>query len=300
MFGKPRDPVSSNATPEAREKRHPFRWVAFAFLLLGVLVYIPSVASLMFLVAALAICPIRRFRNTDFMRRLEEFVASFGVHKNLVFNIAAAILFVLGALVTPSKSTTTRSAPKASGSELVRVTDDIEYSYDPVDIFDYVTCSDPDAKLEVTDDVVAHKVGTQVVTFKISQGFLRNSEQDVELTVRDTCPPAIKLTEDSVQIMAGDRYDPSSNIKAVADPVDGELAQVQKEPTRKKGEVGLDRLYDEGWYLVSPADTDKVGEQEITVTAVDQHGNEATASFTLTVTDPFEGVHFTKKTSGLE
>jgi hypothetical protein len=300
MFGNPKNVVDGDATSQPKRKLHPFRWISFVLLVLCGLVFIPSAASLVFLLAALLICPIRRFRELDFIQRVEAMAAVSRMNTNFVINVIATALFFIGVLVSPSQTETTRSAPKADSAGLITVTGDIEYSSDPVAIFDYVTCSDEGAKLEAEDDVVANKVGTQVVTFKISRGFLRSSRENVELTVRDTQAPTVELAKDSVEIMAGDKYDPTSNVKAVADPVDGDLAAVQEEPKAKKGEVGLDRLYDEGWYLVSPADTSKVGEQEITVTAVDQHGNRATASFMLKVGDPFEDTTFKQTTTDLE
>ena len=300
MFNKSQSGADGKAPTRTRAKRHPFRWVAFVFFVLCVSVYFPSIASLVFLLAALLICPIRRFREVGFMQRMEGDVASFGLPTNLVVNVVATALFLLGTMIAPSSSGATRSAPRQTNDGLLSVTGDIEYSHDPVNIFDYVVCSDQKAKLEATNDVVASEVGSQVVTIKISRSIFRNSEEDVELIVRDTQSPTIELTEDSVEVMMGDPFDATSNVKAVTDPVDGELAEVQEEPRAKQGEVGLDRLYDEGWYLVSSADTSKVGEQEVTVQAVDQHGNEATASYQLKVVDPFEDVHFNKKTSDLE
>ena len=300
MLGKSRGAASNDTVSQSKEKRHPFRWVAFVFLTLCVLAYFPSLASLVFLVAALLICPMRRFRSLDFMQRMEALVASSGMHANLVLNIAATIVFLIGAMIAPTSSEATRSAPKATNDGLINATSEIEYSNEPVAIFDYVVCSDEDAKLEVTDDIVANKVGPQVVTFRITRGFFRNSEESVELTVRDTQAPTVEFAADSIEIMAGDEFDPSTNIEMVADPVDGELAEVREEPIAQKGEVGLDCLYDEGWYLVSPVDTNKVGEQEISVTAVDQHGNKATSSFKIKIADPFEGIQFKQKTSELE
>lgn len=300
MFFKSKDRAHNDTVSEPREKCHPFRWIAFAFLALFVLAFFPSIASVLFLVAALIICPIRRIRELDFMQQMEGAIASHGLPTNLVLNIAALAVFLLGSMLAPDTSETTRSAPKGASDSLLSVMGDIEYSKDPVNVFDYVVCADEDAKLEATDDVVASKVGSQVVTFKISRGFFRKSEEGVELTVRDTQPPTIEFVEEGVEIMAGDTFDPSSNIGMVADPVDGELTEVKEEPQRKQGEVGLDRLYDGGWYLVSSADTSEPGEQEVSVTAVDQHGNETVASFELVVADPFEDVHFNKTTSKLE
>lgn len=300
MFDKSEDKASNDTALRPKGKRHPFRWIAFVFLALCVLVYFPSIASVLFLLAALLICPVKRFRELDFVHQLEETVASRGLSTNLVLNATAAAVFLFGVMVTPDTSDTTRSVPKATNDGLLSVTGDIEYSSDPVNVFDYVVCADEGAKLEATDDVVASKVGTQVVTFKISRGFFRNSEEDVELTVRDTKAPTIEFAEDSIEIMAGDSFDASSNVKVVADPVDGELAEVQEQPTKKNGEVGLDRLYDEGWFIVSAADTQTVGEQEVTVLAVDQHGNETTKTFELKVNDPFEGVRFNRTITKLE
>ena len=298
MFNKPGKPVDPSATPQPKVKRHPFRWAAFILLALCVAVYFPSAASLVFLVAALLICPIQRFRQLSFVQQVEGKLASLGLPTNLVLNIAAALVFVFGVMITPTTGAT-RSAPTATGS-LLYAASDIEYSHDPVNIFDYVVCTDAKAKLEATDDIVASKVGNHTVTFRVSRGLFSNSEESVEFTVRDTQPPVIELAEDSVEVTMGDSFDPSSNVTSVADPVDGELAEVQEEQQARKGEPGLSRLYDEGWYLVSSADTSEAGEQEITVWASDQHGNEATASYQLTVVDPFEGLHFNKTTSVLE
>lgn len=308
MFNRFRTKASSDANasannvaaPRPKAKRHPFRWLAFVFLMLCVVVYFPSVSALAYLAAAVLICPIARVRQLELVQRLEGAVLSLGMPTNLAINVLAAVLFTLGAMASPGVSETTRSAPSTSGNDLLRVLDDIEYSHDPVNVFDYVACADESAKLEATDDVVASKVGSQTVTFRISRGFFRRSEETVELTVRDTQAPTIELDKDSVEVMMGDPYDASSNIKAVVDPVDGALAMAEEKPTAKSGEIGLDRIYDEGWYYVDSIDTSEAGAQEVTVWAADQHGNEVTETYELTVVDPFEGVHFNKTTSVLE
>lgn len=296
MFNKPRN----NTTTPQLSTYHPFRWIVFLFSVLGVRAYFPSVAAVAFLFVALLVCPIQRVHELDFMKRMEDTVSSLGMPTNRAINVVAAVLFFLGVMSAPSNTEPKRSAPQTSGNELLSVTGDIEYSFDPVNVFEYVVCSDENAKLEATDDIVASRVGPHTVTFRISCGLFRNTEEDVELVVRDTQAPTIEFVEDSVEVEMGDAYDASSNVQAVVDPVDGELVEVEAEPTERNGQVGLDRLYDEGWYLVDEVDTSRAGEQEVSVRAVDQHGNETTASFALAVVDPFAGVSITAASSELE
>lgn len=95
------------------------------------------------------------------------------------------------------------------------------------------------------------------------------------VTNTDKVAPVIKLKKETVEIIEGDTYEPTDNIKSVKDDFDGDITKVDSKPT----ETGT------AYYLIdsSKLDTSKAGEYKVKVTAVDKAGNESTKEFTVKV-----------------
>ena len=97
-------------------------------------------------------------------------------------------------------------------------------------------------------------------------------QKDVKITVKDTKKPEITLKKDKVTITAGDKLDLKDNVKAVKDPVDGDLKYSDKE------------LKKSGYYISKgKLNTKKVGTYEVIVKAFDTNGNKTEKNFKVIV-----------------
>ncbi|MDO4807665.1 MAG: hypothetical protein Q4A07_10500 [Coriobacteriales bacterium] len=156
------------------------------------------------------------------------------------------------------------------------------------------------AEFEVAGDVNATIVGTQELPVRISEGPF-SKETSVAITVKDTQPPVITLKAPSLTTEMGSTPKVSDVVTSVADPVDGELKLLKSEPKARGSKPGAEKFYDEGWYLVDfPESVGEAGSYTIGVTACDQHGNKASQTLSLDVTDPLDGVTLEAKTDVLE
>lgn len=156
--------------------------------------------------------------------------------------------------------------------ELSANTTVLEYSDKATDATKLVTCSDADASITASP-LDLSSVGTQTVTYTISKGGSSRTI-DVDFEVRDTKVPSISLKATELTINEGDAFDPYANITSVTDPVDGELARVDAEPSDNEP----------GWYTITGSyDAGVAGIYYLTTVACDQNGNRATKAFTLEV-----------------
>ena len=95
------------------------------------------------------------------------------------------------------------------------------------------------------------------------------------VTVKDTKPPVIEVVQESYDILVGNSFDPSSVVKSVKDPVDGDIQKVSAAPASN----------DTGYYMItSTVKTDTEGQYTVAVDAFDNHGNEAKKNITVNVT----------------
>ncbi len=124
------------------------------------------------------------------------------------------------------------------------------------------------------DKIDTSKEGGYTITYTIetvdSLGNKATKDYKKTFTVKNTdeVAPDIKFNKDTVEITAGDTYDPSTNIKSFKDDFDGNIAKTDKKPD----EAGT------AYYLIdsSKLDTSKAGEYKVKLTAADKAGNEAT------------------------
>ena len=97
-------------------------------------------------------------------------------------------------------------------------------------------------------------------------------QKDVKITVKDTKKPEIVLKKDKVTITAGDKIDLKDNVKAVKDPVDGNLKYSDKE------------IKTSGYYVdKGKLNTKKAGTYEVIVKAFDANGNKTEKKFKVIV-----------------
>lgn len=272
-----------------------FWWVASAILLVCAIVRMPSLSSIVLLCAAVLACPARVLRERGPLARLYA-----APRLSRVIPALVAVLAILGSLLLPSR----RGFSLFSGYQLQQAhataVGPVEYSQTPIDIFDYIVCTDEDVNLSVLSDVLASKVGTQQVSVRLSKGLFRKTEE-VDINVVDTCPPVIRLNATKAFADLGEDFDPHEVIDEISDPVDGELVEVSQPPQAMGTVVGSQRWYTQGWYLISDTyDLDTPGVYEITIDASDEHGNTAQSKFRLAVIDPLEDVTLTKTTDAVE
>ncbi len=126
--------------------------------------------------------------------------------------------------------------------------------------------------VSVKQDVDTNKMGDQEVVVEVKK---ENVVREITFLVKviDTIAPEIKLKKQKVTITQGDNYDLTSNIEAVKDVVDGNIA------------FSKDAKADSNFYynFSYGKDIDSVGKHEVTVTAKDKSGNASKMKFTLEV-----------------
>ena len=131
--------------------------------------------------------------------------------------------------------------------------------------------SDKNIKVDKVQDFNAKKVGDQTLKVTFTDGD-KTIQKDVKITVKDTKKPEIVLKKDKVTITAGDKLDLKNNVKAVKDPVDGDLKYRDKE------------LKKSGYYISKgKLNAKKAGTYEATVTAFDVNGNKTEKKFKVIV-----------------
>ena len=150
------------------------------------------------------------------------------------------------------------------------VNDPIEWGGDNVDPLVYVKSST--GKVTADPKVIdVSETGDTKVTYTITSKDGKTSvKQSKTFTVTDSIPPEIKLKADNVAIAQGDAFDPKSNIASVKDP--------------KEGDIKYADTSDFGNYTItSDVDTNAPGNYTVTVTAIDYNGNQAEATYQVTV-----------------
>ncbi|MEE8808646.1 MAG: phage tail tip lysozyme [Lactimicrobium sp.] len=181
--------------------------------------------------------------------------------------------------------------------DALNISFDTDENGNETNVFEY----EPAAQKAVSDLVAAHtgtlktsassldlsKVGDTLVNYELSDSDIYGQTARVSVkrtyTVQDTRAPEISLSSDSVELTEGDSFDANSVVSSVADPADGALTQVEEEPAQLVNDA-QGRLYETGWYTVSSnVDPNTAGSYQVTVHAVDNHGNASDASVAVTV-----------------
>ncbi|MCI8850663.1 MAG: hypothetical protein HFE82_03865 [Erysipelotrichaceae bacterium] len=115
------------------------------------------------------------------------------------------------------------------------------------------------------------KVGLINIVFTVClddtcQEFIEQAE------IKDTKNPEIKLKKETVEITEGDKFDPTSNIESVKDPIDGNI--------KKSNENNITK---DGYIITNDVKTDKAGKYTVKIIAYDVNGNKAERSYKVTV-----------------
>lgn len=131
--------------------------------------------------------------------------------------------------------------------------------------------SDKNIKVDKVQDFNAKKVGDQILKVTFTDGD-KTIQKDVKITVEDTKKPEIILKKDKITITAGDKLDLKDNVKAVKDPVDGNLKYSDKE------------IKTSGYYISKEKlNVKKAGTYEVIVKAFDVNGNKTEKKFKVIV-----------------
>lgn len=288
IIGKLSDWLSTRVSPYLLEG---FAWCTSLILLVGAVLYLPSVTSVIFAATALLVCPTRPLGRA---------MAALGTHVRLPKSLAqgtipvwlAAIAIIAGSSMAPGSEDFSLHALIDHSTARAVADGPIEYTKDPVDLLDYVSCTSEHVSLSVVDDVDPTEVGTQKVSVALAEGGFERTET-IEVEVRDTRAPIIVFMQPTITVQVGDEFDVHDNIAAVRDLVDGPLAEVEAEPTAQGDETGKERIYQQGWYLVPDApDCSEAGTYETSVVACDQHGNRTTETFEIVVEAAAKEVDF--------
>lgn len=166
-------------------------------------------------------------------------------------------------------------------------TEQLEYSNKTVDPLTLVTCSDADTKVTCANEINLQAVGQQAVTYTLEKGPSQRA-LDVQFEVVDTKGPEITLQTNEVTITEGDGFDPYSYVTSVIDPVDGDLARVDKEQEENGS----------GWYTVlGEYDANKDGAYFLSVSACDRNGNRANKEIKLLVNEAPKAIESTQSSN---
>ena len=157
----------------------------------------------------------------------------------------------------------------------VTVKDNLEVEYgDKLDnsiLFDKEQ-SDEGIAVKEVKNFDAKKTGEQEITVVFGDSDDKTKEETIKVSVKDTKKPVIKLKKEKVEITAGDKFDATSNIESVKDPVDGDLKKSEDKKLTKNGYI-----------ISSDVNVKKAGSYTVKVTAYDVNGNKAESSYKVTV-----------------
>ena len=272
-----------------------FRWACTGACLLLSFCFLPSLASLLFVLAAFFLAPVKQLSNRLPHLRRGDFDARAWARRAGRYWLPAALALFLTACYSAGASTVQNSgeAPSTEGRtdemqarldavNLTPTTGVLEYSDLPVDPLTLVRCSDEGAEVSASGGIDLRRLGRQELSYVIHLGD-KTKEQNVAFEVRDTRAPNITLAQDVLGIVQGDGLDVASNVSVTADPVDGALPRVEEEPVPKGSQDGKN-FYEVGWYLIDGSvDTNVPGSYELVVRACDASGNSAKKSFRVEV-----------------
>lgn len=149
----------------------------------------------------------------------------------------------------------------------------VEYGTENYDTLDFVETIENGAISEYTKDLDTNTLGVQKLNYEIYQEDV-SKEYSIEVLVKDTKKPIIKLKKETITIYTDNTYNFKDNVSSVVDEIDGDLPYKDKEP----------EVNENGYYIItSNLDNKKVGTYQVTVKAVDKNGNVATASYDIKV-----------------
>ncbi|MBR4672328.1 MAG: C40 family peptidase [Bacilli bacterium] len=148
----------------------------------------------------------------------------------------------------------------------------IEYGSDDYDTVGYVESVEYGRVVDYPKTVDTSTVGVKKLTYELGKEEIKK-EFVLEVEVKDTKLPVIKLNKNVIYIYAGYKYDVKSNVKSVTDEVDGALKYVTKAPKEQVGYYTISTNYNK----------DKVGSYNVTIKATDKNGNVSKANYTIKV-----------------
>ena len=157
----------------------------------------------------------------------------------------------------------------------------IEYGSPNYDIRTVVDSVDGEI-VSIKKDIDTTKVGLQEIIVEVEKNQIIK-EVPIMVEVKDTIAPKIQLKKEVISLTEGDSFDALSNLTSVYDKVDGELEYQKQEIVNSE--------VDTNYYTVdSNVNSDVPGTYEVTVTAVDQYGNESMVTYSVEVSEKVEEV----------
>ena len=157
----------------------------------------------------------------------------------------------------------------------------IEYGSPNYDIRTVVDSVDGEI-VSIKKDIDTTKVGPQEIIVEVEKNQIIK-EVPIMVEVKDTIAPKIQLKKEVISLTEGDSFDVLSNLTSVYDKVDGEIEYQKQEIVNSE--------VDTNYYTVdSNVNSDVPGTYEVTVTAVDQYGNESMVTYSVEVSEKVEEV----------
>lgn len=157
----------------------------------------------------------------------------------------------------------------------------IEYGSPNYDIRTVVDSVDGEI-VSIKKDIDTTKVGLQEIIVEVEKNQIIK-EVPIMVEVKDTIAPKIQLKKEVISLTEGDSFDALSNLTSVYDKVDGEIEYQKQEIVNSE--------VDTNYYTVdSNVNSDVPGTYEVTVTAVDQYGNESMVTYSVEVSEKVDEV----------
>ena len=150
----------------------------------------------------------------------------------------------------------------------------IEYGSSHYDIDSLTDMIDGDV-VSIKKNINPNKVGNQKLVVLANKDGVEK-EVELNIQVKDTIAPEIKIKEDSISLTLGEDFDILSNIESVYDKVDGDISYQQKEFVNYE--------VDTNYYTIEGnIDPFISGTYPILIRAVDKYGNESTITYHVIV-----------------
>lgn len=152
----------------------------------------------------------------------------------------------------------------------------VEYGSKKYNINDLID-TDDSSSVRVVKDVDSKKIGNQKLVVCVNKDGV-NKDVSINVEVKDTTAPEIKIKDETVSLNAGDNFDVFNNLDSVYDKVDGVIDYQQKEI------VNYD--VDTNYYTIDGnVDTNVSGVYPVVISAVDKYGNKSSVTYNVVVED---------------
>ncbi len=150
---------------------------------------------------------------------------------------------------------------------------EIEYGTSNYDTMNFVESVDNGVISDFTRNIDTSTLGVKELKYEMTEDDVVK-EFYLQVEVKDTKHPVITLGKELITVYTGTSFDFKSNVKSVADEIDGELSY---------SESPIENPSDGYYYITSNYDKNKTGTYSVNIKAIDKNLNETDASYNIKV-----------------